>query len=318
MRMRVFVVFLFLFVWRSVAAVEQISVQLDWKHHASYGGIYAALAKGFYTDEGLDVTLKAGGPNVDWVAPVVSGESQLGIGSGEALLIHRSQGLPVKALAASFRRSPVVFFSLADFGIKHPSDFIGKKIRVAPNLKPALTAMLSRFDITPDQYETVVMASNLDLVLRGDVPIWGAYITGLTQSVMSNGHKVNLIFPDNYGVHSYARVIYSTEKFIAEKPEVVFRFLRATLKGWEWAVENSEKVGELVKRHNPAVDRVMQNQAMAASIPLVHTGENRIGSMSPKVWENIASTLELSGVLEKGIDPVDVYTLEFLRRIYGP
>ena len=108
---------------------EEITVQLAWAHRALFAGFYAADQKGYYADEGLAVTFLKGGPDVDRWTSVLDGTAQFGIAGGDELVIGRSEGKQVRAIATIFRRSPVVFIALADSGITRPEDFAGKQVR---------------------------------------------------------------------------------------------------------------------------------------------------------------------------------------------
>ena len=130
------------------------------------------------------------------------------------------------------------------------------------------------------------------------------------------GYQVNLIFPEDYGVHLYGYTLFTTDRLIQENPDLVERFLRATLRGWQWAVENPEEAGPLALKYDPALDAAHQVAIMTASIPLVNTGEDHIGWMKPEVWAGMEQTLREQGVLTAPLDVTQVYTMQFLEEIY--
>ena len=111
------------------AALTPVTVQFLWTHQSQFAGFYAADQKGYYADEGLAVTFLKGGPDVDRWTSVLDGTAQFGIAGGDELVIGRSEGKQVRAIATIFRRSPVVFIALADSGITRPEDFAGKQVR---------------------------------------------------------------------------------------------------------------------------------------------------------------------------------------------
>ena len=117
-------------------ALTPITVQLVWTHQAQFAGFYAADQNGYYTDEGLAVTLLEGGATVDHWNAVLDGAAQFGIAGGDELILARSEGKPVRAIATIYRRSPTVFISLKDAGITRPEDFAGKKVRAPANTAP--------------------------------------------------------------------------------------------------------------------------------------------------------------------------------------
>lgn len=296
--------------------LTEVIVQLSWTHLPQFAGMYAADQKEFYAAEGLAVTFVEGGSKVDKLTPVLDGTAQFGVASADELLLAHSEGKPFKALATIFRRSPVVFMSLAEKGITSPKDFVGKTIRTPANIAPTLHAMLAHLGIAPDQYEIVDLPADLTMFASGDVPVWGAFTTGFLITAQQAGYEVNLIYPDDYGVHFYSDTIYTTDSLIATNPDLVRRFVRATLKGWTYAVENSTEASLLVQKYNPGADPTIEIARMTASLPLINTGEDFIGWMKPEVWTEMEKTLREQGVLTAPLDVTQVYTLQFVEEIY--
>ena len=299
------------------AALTPITVQLQWIHQAQFTGLYAAAQNGYYAEEGLAVTFIPGGPGVDNLNPVVEGVAQFGTGTADQVLVARADGQPLKAFAVVYRRSPTVFRALSSSGITRPQDLIGKTIRTPAPVAPTLHAMMAGLDISQDQYTEVDLPSDVEEFASGRVPVWGAYINALTLTVQQAGYEINIIYPDDYGVHFYADTLFTTDDFMAKNPDLVRRFLRASLKGWTFAVENPEKTGEVVLNYVPEADPELENDKMIASIPLVNTGEDYIGWMKPEVWAGMERTLREQGVLTNPLDLKEVYTMQFLEELYG-
>lgn len=294
-----------------------ITVQLASTHQAQFAGLYVADQRGFYTAEGLAVTFVQGGAKVDKLTPVLNGSAQFGVGSPDELMLARSEGKLLKTVATIYRRSPVVFISLADKGITRPQDFVGKTIRAPANVAPSLVAMMTRVGINPDQYTVVDLPADLTLFASGDVPVWGVFLNVFQVTIEQAGYKINQIYPDDYGVHFYADSLFTTDNLTATQPDLVLRFVRATLKGWTYAVENPTEVSVMVQKVNPGADSITENLRMIASLPLVNTGEDHIGWMKPEVWTAMEKTLREQGVLTQPIDVAGAYTLQFLDEIYG-
>lgn len=103
---------------------------------------------------------------------------------------------------------------------------------------------------------------------------------------------------------------------ITTNPDLVLRFLRATLKGWTYAVENPTEVGPLVVKYNPKANPALETEQMTTSLPLISTGEDTIGWMKPEVWAGMEHTLRAQSVLTQPVEVAEVYTLQFLQEIY--
>lgn len=298
-------------------APTPVTVQLSFLHQAEFAGLYAAEQQGYFAAEGLQVSFVEGGPQVDFIAPVANGTAQFGIAQPADLILSRADGKPVRSIATIYRRSPVVFFALADSGIKRPQDFVGKKIRSITTTEQTLLAMMARIGVKPDQYQLVNLPSDVTLFATGEVPVWSAFVTGLVVEAQRAGYKLNIIYPDDYGIHFYADVIVTTDDLIAKNPVLVTRFLRATLKGWTYAVENPTLIGATVLKYKSNLDPALETTKMIASIPLVNTGEDHIGWMKPEMWAGMEKTLRAQGVLTQTVDVTQVYTLQFIREIYA-
>ena len=296
---------------------DQVSVQLKWLHQAQFAGFYAADQRGYYAQEGLAVSFIEGGPGVDVFAPVLQGTAQFGVAAGDELIVARAEGYPVRAIAAIYRRSPVVFISLADSAVTRPHDFPGKTIRVSADLVPSLHAMTNRVGVSPDQYHEVILPSDVAAFASGEVPVWEAYLDGLAEAVRQAGYEINVIYPDDYGVHFYGDILFATDDVLSEDPDLAVRFLRATVRGWTYAVENPGEVGRFVAHYEPAADAALENRRMLVILPLVHTGDNHIGWMRGERWAGIHDVLLEQGVLDAPVDVSQVYTMEFLQQVYG-
>lgn len=294
----------------------KITVQLKWLHKAQFGGFYAAEQKGYYADEGLAVSFVPGGLNIDVQKSVIEGKAQLGVAGAVELISGRAEGKLVCAIATTYRRNATVFFALTSTGIKRPQDFTGKKIRAVSDQPLVLHAMMTHIGIRPDQYTLVNLPSDLKLFASGDVPVWGAYVTSMVLEAQKAGHQVNIIYPDDYGVHLYGDTIFATDDFIAKNPDLVRRFLRATLRGWTYAVENPTDIGPMVAKYKPDAVISVENAKMTASIPLVNTGEDYMGWMKPQMWAGMEKTLREQKVLTRPVDVTTVYTMQFLEEIY--
>ena len=108
----------------------------------------------------------------------------------------------------------------------------------------------------------------------------------------------------------------TVKKIVEENPELVERFLRATLRGWRYAIENPDEAVTVTLQYDESLDEAHQRAVMEAQIPLIHTGEDQIGWMRAEVLEGMHQMLLEQELLDEPVDLEKVYTMEFLQRIY--
>ncbi len=301
---------------KQVSELIPMTVQLASAHQAVYGGFYLAEQKGYYAEQGMRISFIEGNSNTDLVAPLADGTAQFGIMGASTLISERAAGKPIRALATILRRDPVVFFSLAESGIIRLQDFVGKKVLATPRLQARLHAMLAKAEINIDKLDVISTGSFTDLY-TGKIDVASGLITSSVLSAKQSGYEVNIIYPDDYGVHFYSTTIYATDEYIAANPELVTKFLQATFKGWTEAVEDPQTIGEIVKIYNPNADPKFETASMAATLPYIHTGEDYLGWMKPEVWSGMLKTMRAQGEITTSLDINDVYTMEFIEKIYG-
>jgi ABC-type nitrate/sulfonate/bicarbonate transport system substrate-binding protein len=295
-----------------------VTVQLSWRHEATYAGFHAADQMGAYTAAGLKVGFLVGGAKIDPLVPVVNGEAQFGIANASRLLIARGQGKAVQAIACIHRRSPLVFITMAESGISHPTQFAGKTVRLSRQNIPVLYAVTGRFGIGSDDI-SVTHVYDLEKLYAGEVDIWGGYITHRIRAEQQAGRRFNIIHPDNFGVHFYYNCIFTSDDRIAQEPDLVRRFLRITLsEGFTYAIMNPDAASAMIVHYDPDADVTRNRANWIAMLPLINTGEDEIGWMKPEDWAGMAATLKDQGLLDRSVEPSQAYTLRFLEEIYGP
>jgi hypothetical protein len=139
----------------------------------------------------------------------------------------------------------------------------------------------------------------------------------VSHPLLAAGHEINIIYPDDYGIHNYGDTLVVSDALTHFQPDLVLRFLRATLQGWTSTVENPSSVGSAVRKYNSSADSNLENQKMIASLPLINTGEDYIGWMRPKIWVGMEQMLCQQGELTSSQEMMSqVINMQFLEAIY--
>ncbi|HEY0737080.1 MAG TPA: ABC transporter substrate-binding protein [Herpetosiphonaceae bacterium] len=300
----------------------QARVQLSWIHTIEWAGFYAAEEHGYYTDQALTVDLLAGGEDaqgnyIDPIQTVLDGRADFGVTSGGHVIQARANQAPLVAIASVYQRHPLGFTSLAEKQIATPQDLVGKTVQIAPDSRLLLEAMLTATGVDISQ---ITIEDRTDFTIaplvNGDADVIDSFITNEAVSLKLAGHKINNILPVDYGVEEYPNVIFTTEQMIAEHPDVVERFLRATVQGMDSAIANPQQIGQLAVRYDPSLDLAKETEAMFQSVPLLKPTGSQPGMMTAKTWQATYQILHDQGILKQPFDVKTVYTLAFLDKIY--
>ncbi len=296
---------------------DQVSVRLKWLHGAQFAGLYVAEQMGFFATENIEVTLNTGGPDVDEMLEIASGQDDFGVIGADQAVVRRVEDLSVVAIAVIFRRNPAVYFALEESGIEEPGDFVGRSVlRYPPDYM--LPAMLTRAGIDIRQVDKVSPGEyDMQGFFAGEVDVWTGYLTNEVITARQQGYELNVIYPDDYGIHVYGDTMMTTERMIEENPDLVERFLRAALRGWSYAIENPDEAVAITLKYEEELDEAQQRAMMEAQIPLIQTAEDEIGWMRADVWQGIYDILLEQGLVDEPFDVEDAYTMEFLEAIYG-
>ena len=298
--------------------VDEVTVMLKWVHQAQFAGLYAAVEKGFYADQHLKVNLVPFSFEEPTIEAVVEGKAEFGIKSASEIIEARAGGLPVQAFAVIYQDSPLCCYALKDSGITSPYDFVGKTVGLKPGqITIAYLVMLDRLGIDRSDITEVQIGYGVDELISGETDISTGFSINEPHQAIEAGHDVSIILFADYGVKLYDDVLFATEDTINNNPELVERFLRATLEGWQSAIEHEEEAVEIVLTY--ASDRTRSHEAymLTQSIPLIHTGSSPIGWMDRERWQYTHDVLLATGVIGEGIDVDQAFTMQFLQEITG-
>lgn len=304
---------------REKKELQEITVKLKYFHQAQFAGNYAANEKGFYADEGLKVNLVSFSPEEPPLDAVLSGKAVFGITGANEMIMARARGLPIKAFAVIYKTSPICAYALKRSGIVRPQDFIGKTIGLekAPDIEMMYSAMITRLGIDRSQIKEVTIGWDVTELLDGTVDVSTGYLVNEPHQAIEAGHEVNIILMADYGVNMYGDVLFATEDTINNSPELVQRFLRATLKGWQYAIENQEEAVGIILKYSTDRTKSHESYMLQKSIPLIHTGDSPLGWMEIARWEQVQNLLLQQKILDNKIDVDKAYTTRFLEKIYS-
>jgi NitT/TauT family transport system substrate-binding protein len=296
-------------------AEESVTLRLKWFHQAQFAGFYVAKEKDFYKSAGLNVDIQPGGPDFPAIQMVTGGNEQFGVTGADQILIARSKGVPVVALAVIFRRNPFVLFSLAKSGIKAPADYAGKNIgvKIGGNEELIYRAVLAKAGVDKTKLNEIPVKFDITPLLAGTVDVWPGYLINEVLAAREKGFEVNVVSPADYGIDLYADTLFTTERMLKEKPDVVRKFVSATLKGWTSAIAAPEEAAQITVKYGSKLTFDHELAMMKASLPLLQPDAQPVGWMEAANWSAMQKLLVDAGFQKTPVDIGKAFTVDFLK-----
>ena len=292
----------------SAWALDDVTLQLKWVTQAQFGGYYVALENGYFEEEGLNVTIRPGGPDIAPPQVIAGGGADVIVEWMPAALAAREAGLPLVNIAQPFASSGMMLTCLADTGITGPEDFPGRTLGVwfFGNEFPFLSWMSTLgipTDGGDDGVEVLRQGFNVDPLLQRQADCISTMTYNEYWQVIDAGISEDELVTFKYedqGVATLEDGLYVLEDRL-DDPEFVdkmARFVRAAMRGWVWAQENPEEAAMIVLDYDDTGAQTEEHQIrMMREVGLLTAGSN--GALSPADFERTVETL-----LAGGSDPV--------------
>ena len=291
-------------------------MQLGWLAGGNQLGEVVAKRLGYLEEEGIHLEIHPGGPHIDGVGIVASGRYQLGqVSSSPSLMLAVGQGIPVQCFGVSVQQHPYSYFSLPDKPVRTPKDMVGKKVGTNATGQILLTALLGRHGIDPEGIELVVVGSSMMPLLTGQVDVISGWTTNVTALAPLGEDRLAMRLWDQ-GIRLYAMPYYATRETIAQNPQMLEGFLRATGRGWELAYHDPEQAVEILIDEYPILRYDDELRAVYEILGYVFTDatkKNGWGTMDRDTWSEQIRTYDELAQFTKSVPTVDeVMTLSSL------
>jgi NitT/TauT family transport system substrate-binding protein len=296
-------------------AQDKITFMTSWYAQAEHGGFYQALAKGLYKKHGLDVTIKMGGPQVNGMQLMMAGQADMHMGYDFQVLKSIEQGLTPVTVATSFQHD--LQGLLAHEDVKSLGDLKGKTILVATAGRSSWWPwMRQKYGYAEEQVRPYTF--NLQPFLADKNLAQQAYMSSEPFQAEKAGVKARFFLFARDGFPPYGTTIVATQKLVKEKPDVVQRFVRASMEGWKGYMEDPAAANELIKKDNPNMkdDQLAYAVAKLKEQNLVGGGDAAkmgIGVMTDERWKKTHEYMVSAGLLPATVDVRQAYTTQFVK-----
>jgi signal transduction histidine kinase/ABC-type nitrate/sulfonate/bicarbonate transport system substrate-binding protein len=285
--------------------LDKVSVQLIWKHQFEFAGFYMAKEKGFYKELNLDVNIKEFQQGINISKDVENGVSTFGV-AYPTLILEKSNGADIILLNAIFQSSPHILITLEKSGIKTIQDFKNKKIMLENGSianAPFLSMLLSQKS-SLDEMELIQHTFNLEDLINEKVDIYSAYSSNELYTLDSLGIKYNVFDPKNFGFDFYNNFTFTSATVSKKNPELVSRFQRATIKGWEYAYSNIEETIKVIQEKYNTQNKSYQALNYEAKVlkELAFINNIPLGNIEASKLERIKDVYGLMGLLKNDFD----------------
>jgi len=305
------------------AALDKVSFGTDWKAEAEHGGFYQAIAVGIYAKHGIELTLRPGGPQVNQAQLLAAGQLDFNLASNSFIPLNfLKEGVPMVAVAALFQKDPQALLAHPSQGNDNLAALKGKPIMVGGDTRIGSWLFLkAKFGYTDDQIRPYTF--NIAPWLADPKAIQQGYVTSEVFMMQQQGvNPVVMLLGDN-GYTGYAAMIETTTKLVAANPELVQRFVDASIEGWyDFLYGDPAPANALIKKDNPE-----QTDALLAfgrekmkEFGIVDSGDAKtggIGAMSEQRWSDFFRQMSAQGVYPAEMDWKKAYTLRFVNKMVG-
>lgn len=271
----------------------QITLQLKWYHKFQFAGYYAAQLKGYYRDEGLNVTLLEGSPNDPPLTRVLEGRALYGVSDSD-ILVARLQGKPIVVMAAVFQHTPYILMTRLDRGIAHPRDLIGRRVMAGDEQGQALVkAMFLRQGVDWTNVKFVPHTWKIQDLIDGKVEAISAYYTTEPAQMQAKGVQPGVLRSMDFGVDFYGDTLFTLDEEIKNHPARAAAFRRASIRGWRYAFDHTEEIIQHILKMPSVRERGITAEMLRYEADkmqqLVLPNLVDIGSMSAERWQRMAN-----------------------------
>lgn len=235
----------------AAAPLKKVKIQLKWVPQAQFAGIFVAKEKGFYEEEGLDVEIIPGGPDVVIEQQVVNGAAEIGVTSFDSLLVNRDNGLPLVSVAQVLQKSSYRFVASKESGIDSPAKMKGKKVGMWTGSQQfQVLAFMEKNGLDPKKdVELVKQGFTMDQFFNKQLDVAVSTIYNEYHVVLESGVKEEDLYVYDFedaGVGMLEDTLIVKDEWLKNNRDIAVKAIKATMKGWNYAIANQAESVDIV------------------------------------------------------------------------
>ncbi|MEB3357793.1 MAG: ABC transporter substrate-binding protein [Synechococcales bacterium] len=299
--------------------LDAITFGTNWYAQAEHGGFYQAVATGIYADHGLEVTIEMGGPQVNGTQLLMGGALDFFMGYTSDAIKAVEAGIPKVTIAAMFQKDPQILIAHPDTGVTTLEDLRGRPIYISSSANITYWPFLAaQYGFTDDQkrpynFNTGPFLADKNSAQQG-------YLSSEPLKIRQEGGFEPVIFLlADYGYTPYSTTVETRTELVEQNPDLVQRFVDASIKGWYSYLENPEPGNLLIKQDNPEMtdEQLAYGVEKIQEYGLLISGDAEtkgIGAMSDDRWRSFFETMAAAGIYQPDTDYTQAYTLAFVNK----
>ena len=304
-------------------AEDKVSFGTDWKAEAEHGGYYQAIAAGIYKKHGLDVSLRQGGPQMNHAQLLAAGRLDFNEAPNSFIPLNFvAEQIPMVAVAAMFQKDPSVLIAHPGVGNDSFAALKGKPIMIGADTRVGWWLFLkSKFGYSDAQIRPYTF--NVAPFLADEHAVQQGYLTSEPFTIEQQGVTPVVLLIADAGYSSYGSIIQTSRKTVEQRPDLVQRFVDASIEGWYSYLHGDPSPGNaLIKQDNPEMTDAVLAYAIAKmkQFGIVDSGDaanNGIGAMSDARWQDFHEIMVEQGLYPRDMEYRKAYTLQFVNKRVG-
>jgi len=296
---------------------SEVILSLDWVPNTNHTGFYVALDKGWYAEEGIDLTIQIPADPAAALKQVAAGNTEFGVSFQEEVTVARANDIPIVSIAAIIQHNTSAFAALADSGIKGPADFEDKIYASygLPIERPIMEGMMRCANADPSTVEFIDVGFDVfPALVAGRVDLAWIFLgwDGI-QAQLKGYELVTVPLSGSCLPDYYTPVIIAGESTLDKQADLTKRFLKATRRGYEYAIEYPMEAADILLKHSPESDPALVRASQEWLSPRYQDDASEWGIQDPAVWQSFATWMADNGLLPKPVDAQEAFSNDYWR-----